>query len=179
MSRLLEAGLRVEPYGIVASGPPSAGGEPTYSYDAVRVPIRLAESCDPADRALAAKLWPRLRDHPGAASRKLDGTPTTSDESPAALVGAAAAAQAAGDRGAASSLLARAAALDASHPTYYGAAWATSAARCWSITRWVAVDERQLRAGEGGGDFDRLGGPWRIDHRIGRHSAIDLAARPI
>ena len=65
LERLLESGLppdwaRVEPYGIVASGPPS-GGEPAYSYDAVRLPVRLAESCDPADRALAAGMWPKLR----------------------------------------------------------------------------------------------------------------------
>ena len=43
---------RVEPFGIFASGPPS-GGEPVYSYDAVRMPVRLAESCEPADRELA------------------------------------------------------------------------------------------------------------------------------
>jgi endo-1,4-beta-D-glucanase Y len=127
ISRLLESGLppdwaRVEPYGIVPSSPPS-GGEPEYSYDAVRLPVRLAESCDPADRALAAKLWPLLRDRPGAPKRKLDGTPLTGDEHPAALVGAAAAAQAAGDRAAVDSLLRRAADLDAQRPTYYGAAW--------------------------------------------------------
>jgi endo-1,4-beta-D-glucanase Y len=125
--RLLESGLppdwaRVEPYGIVASGPPS-GGDAAYSYDAVRLPVRLAESCEEADRQLAAKLWPKLRDHPGAARRSLDGTPETADEHPAALVGAAAAAQAAGDDRAADSLLDRAADLDASHPTYYGSAW--------------------------------------------------------
>jgi endoglucanase len=125
--RLVEKGLppdwaRVEPYGIVPSGPPS-GGEAVYSYDAVRTPVRLAESCDPADRELAARMWPRLRDRPGAARRALDGTPLTDDEHPAALVGAAAAAQAAGDDRAAADLFRRAADLDASHPTYYGSAW--------------------------------------------------------
>jgi endo-1,4-beta-D-glucanase Y len=130
-ARLLESGLppdwaRVESYGVVPSGPPS-GGEPGYSYDAVRLPVRLAESCDPADRELAARLWPRLRDRPGVAARGLDGAPRTSDEHPAALAGAAAAAWAAGDRDAARDLLDRAAALDDDHPTYYGAAWATLA----------------------------------------------------
>ena len=41
----------------------------------------------------------------------------------AALVGAAAAAQAAGDDRATADMLRRAADLDASHPTYYGSAW--------------------------------------------------------
>ncbi|MDW5596131.1 hypothetical protein VSS74_17420, partial [Conexibacter stalactiti] len=43
---------------------------------------------------------------------------------PAALVGAAAAARAAGDAGASDRLLARADALEARAPSYYGAAWA-------------------------------------------------------
>jgi endo-1,4-beta-D-glucanase Y len=112
---------RVEPWGVVPTGAPS-GGRPAYSYDAVRVPLRLAESCDPADRRLAARLWPRLREHPGAAERALDGTPLTRDEHPAALVGAAAAAQAAGDRDAAEALLDRAQELDKARPSYYGSA---------------------------------------------------------
>ena len=123
---LTESGLppdwaKVEPWGVVPTGPP-AGGEPGYGYDAVRIPIRLAESCLPADRALAARLWPRLQDRPGAARRALDGTPLTEDESPAALAGAAAAAHAAGDERAAAELLDRAAALDAEQPSYYGSA---------------------------------------------------------
>jgi len=111
----------VEPWGVSPASPP-AGGEPGYAYDAVRVPIRLAESCDPADRELAARMWPRLREQPGAARRALDGTPLTDDESPAALAGAAAAAHAAGDHRASRELLDRAAALDEEHPSYYGSA---------------------------------------------------------
>jgi endo-1,4-beta-D-glucanase Y len=135
--RLTESGLppdwaRVQPYGVVPSGPPS-GGDAAYSYDAVRLPIRLAESCDPADRKLAARMWPRLQHEPGAARRALDGTPLTSDEHPAALAGAAAAAQAAGDHRAAGELLDRAAQLDAEHPTYYGSAWV-------DLTRAMLVD---------------------------------------
>jgi endoglucanase len=135
--RLVSDGLppdwaRVQPYGVVPSGPPS-GGDTAYSYDAVRVPIRLAESCNPADRELAARMWPRLQHDPGAARRALDGTPLSSDEHPAALAGAAAAAQAAGDANAAHELLARAAQLDADHPTYYGAAWV-------DLTRAMLVD---------------------------------------
>jgi endo-1,4-beta-D-glucanase Y len=112
---------KVEPWGVVPT-PSPAGGEPVYSYDAVRVPIRLAESCDPADGELAARMWPRLQHQPGAARRALDGTPLTDDESPAALAGAAAAAHAAGDERASRELLDRAAALDEEHPSYYGAA---------------------------------------------------------
>ena len=125
--RLLETGLppdwaRVEPFGIFPSGPPS-GGDAAYSYDAVRLPVRLAESCDPSDRELAARMWEKLRDDPGAARRGLDGAPATDDEHPAAYAGAAAAAWAAGDRAAARDLLDRAAELDASRPSYYGSAW--------------------------------------------------------
>jgi endoglucanase len=113
---------QVQDWGAVPTGPPS-GGDPVYSYDAVRLPIRLAESCQAEDRALAARLWPRLRDDPGVARRALDGTPLTEDQHPAALAGAAAAAHAAGDQQAASELLDRAARLDEQHPSYCGAAW--------------------------------------------------------
>jgi hypothetical protein len=106
----------------VPAGPPS-GGSPAYSYDAVRLPIRLAESCDPADRELAAKLWPKLRDQPGTARRALDGAPQAGDEHAVALVGAAAAAWAAGDREAYRTLMDRAGELDDERPSYYGSAW--------------------------------------------------------
>jgi endo-1,4-beta-D-glucanase Y len=112
---------KVEAWGVSATGPPD-GGDPGYAYDAVRVPIRLAESCDPADRELAARMWPRLQHQPGAARRALDGAPLTDDESPAAMAGAAAAAHAAGDERASRELLDRAAALDEEEPSYYGCA---------------------------------------------------------
>jgi endo-1,4-beta-D-glucanase Y len=125
--RLTEAGLppdwaQVHDWGVVPAGPPG-GGEPGYSYDAVRTPVRLAESCDPADHRLAARAWPRLRTRPGAPERALDGTPRSTIEHPSALAGAAAAAHAAGDRAAAARLLDRAGELDEHHPSYYGAAW--------------------------------------------------------
>ncbi|HET8758151.1 MAG TPA: glycosyl hydrolase family 8 [Solirubrobacteraceae bacterium] len=135
--RLLESALppdwaRVEPFGIFPAGPPS-GGEPGYSYDALRVPIRLAESCDAADRRLAAGMWDTLRDDPGAAQRSLDGPPTGDTDHAAAFAGAAGAAWAAGDHQAARDLLDRADELDAEHPTYYGRAWI-------ELTRAMLVD---------------------------------------
>jgi hypothetical protein len=94
-----------------------AGPETTeagrFGWDAVRVPLRLASSCDPADRARAADLWPALV--AGA------GTETMGDH-PVRLVAAAAAAQAAGHRDRATELLERASAADARAPTYYGGA---------------------------------------------------------
>lgn len=112
---------RVEEWGIVPSPAPS-GAPAAYSFDAARVPIRLAASCDPADRAAAARLWPRLQVDPGASKRALDGRPLADDEHPAMLAGAAAAAFAAGHRRSADRLLARAERLVAQRPTYYGAA---------------------------------------------------------
>ena len=113
---------QVQDWGAVPTGPPS-GGDAIYSYDAARVAIRLAESCQSEDRALAARLWPRLRDNPGAVRRALDGTPLTEDEHPVALAGAASAAHAAGDKAAASELLDQAERLAAERPSYYGDAW--------------------------------------------------------
>jgi endo-1,4-beta-D-glucanase Y len=136
--RLLESGLppdwaRVEPFGIFPSGPPSGGDDPVYSYDAVRLPIRLAESCNPADRELAARMWDKLRDDPGAVRRGLDGAPATGDDHAVAYAGTAGAAWAAGEHDAARDLLDRAEKLEAEHPTYYGSAWV-------ELTRAMLVD---------------------------------------
>jgi len=126
--RLTERGLppdwaRVEPWGVVPAGAPGGDRGPGYAYDAARTPVRLAESCDPADRRLAARAWPRLRTRPGAPERALDGAPQSTIEHPSALAGAAAAAHAAGDPVAAARMLDRATVLGERHPSYYGAAW--------------------------------------------------------
>jgi endoglucanase len=108
--------------GASASGPPGdPGAAPTYGYDAVRVPIRLAETCDPA----AARLWPLLRrGDPAILPRTADSHGTSgASRNAVALVGAAAAAHAAGNDTQRDHLMAAAQALDAEHPTYYGAAW--------------------------------------------------------
>jgi endoglucanase len=122
----------VKPSGVAPTGP-NAGGRPVYSYDAVRLPVWLAGSCDPGTRALAARLWPRLRDRPGAVPRALSGEPLGHGQGAVALAGAAAAAYAAGDRRAGGELLGRAARFDARHPSYYGSAWV-------ALTRALLVD---------------------------------------
>jgi endoglucanase len=114
---------RVEAWGVIATGAPGSPHGARHSYDAVRVPLRLAESCARADRAIAARGWPALREDPGRAVRPLDGSRAPDGEHAAALAGSAAAAAAAGDIAARDDLLDRAAALDSEHPTYYGAAW--------------------------------------------------------
>jgi endoglucanase len=106
--------------------PQDPGAQARYGFDAVRLPVRMAESCSRADRRQAAAAWRSLRGAsrgPLAAVLDLGATPLESFEHPAALAGAAGAASAAGDRRAALRLLGRAAALDARAPTYYGAAW--------------------------------------------------------
>lgn len=105
-------------------GAPASDQPPRYGYDAVRVPVRLAESCRRADRRAAARLWPLLARDAGRLPRALDGPPVPqADLHPVALVGAAGAAHAAGARADARRLLALAARRDREQPTYYGAAW--------------------------------------------------------
>ncbi|MDW5598928.1 glycosyl hydrolase family 8, partial [Conexibacter stalactiti] len=75
---------KVLPWGVVPVGPPGAQAAATdaaYSYDAVRMPVRYAESCTASDRALAARPWPALHAQAtagggyGAAVTGLDGAP--------------------------------------------------------------------------------------------------------
>jgi cellulose synthase/poly-beta-1,6-N-acetylglucosamine synthase-like glycosyltransferase len=104
-------------------GAPSAAVTPTSSFDAIRLAVRYAASCSPADRRLAAALWPIYRRNPGRDTYALDGAPASPYSHAVSFVGAAAAARAAGDRGSAARLLARAQAENDLHPSYYGAAW--------------------------------------------------------
>jgi endoglucanase len=107
----------------VPTGGPGLDGSPRYAWDAARVPVRLAESCDPSDRALAAAWSSTLQDEPARIVRDLDGEPSADDTHPLALVGAAASAHAAGDTESRDELLDEAEALDRQRPTYYGSAW--------------------------------------------------------
>jgi endoglucanase len=93
----------------VRPAPAPNGGPPGYGLDAVRVPVRFAEDCNADGVAVAADLWPVLRNR--------------EHDHPVELVAAAAAADAAGNRRDRDDLLAAAARRDREHPTYYGAAW--------------------------------------------------------
>jgi endo-1,4-beta-D-glucanase Y len=111
------------PYGVAPAPAPRTGEPPRHGYDAIRLPLRFAESCNRADRAVAASLWPRLRSAPGAPVRGLDGSPAVGGEGAPALAASAAAAWAAGKRRAAATLLDRAEDKEREHGTYYGSAW--------------------------------------------------------
>jgi endoglucanase len=114
---------KVAAWGVAPAGPPDRQDPPVHGFDAARFPIRHAESCERADRRLAARPRPVLRRQPAIAVRDLAGRALEPTEHPVALVAAAATARAAGDRRAAAQLLDRAEALDERSPTYYGAAW--------------------------------------------------------
>ena len=106
--------------------PTGVNGGPVsqFGLDAARFPVRMAESCDPADRSLAAAMRPTL-DSAGAAPavRQLNGAPAADWTHPIAHVAAAAADYAAGDGADGARELDAAAATEQQHPTYYGSAW--------------------------------------------------------
>jgi hypothetical protein len=106
-----------------------------FSYDAVRIPIRLAEDCQAAVRREAARPRASLQ-RTLAPVRDLGGKPLAPGEHAVFAVAAAAATAAAGDRKAAAGLLERATQWDRAHPTYYGAAW-VALGRVMLTTRWL------------------------------------------
>jgi endo-1,4-beta-D-glucanase Y len=114
----------VDASGTAAPTGAPGGGPVHFGLDAARLPVRYAESCDAADRELAAAMRPILApagDVP--ALRNLDGSPAGDWQHPVAVVAAAATEEAAGDADAASQRLDVATALQRRYPTYYGAAW--------------------------------------------------------
>jgi endoglucanase len=115
-------GLTAE--GIATPAASAALAPGRSGLDAFRVAVRAAESCVPADRRLAAGLWPLYRRAPGRSAYGTDGRALTSQQHAASFVAAAAAARAAGHPAIGDHLLDRAEATDRAHPTYYGAAWA-------------------------------------------------------
>ena len=69
-----------------------------YGYDAMRLPLRFAESCNCSDVDLAARLMIALDRFPGdPAVRDLGGAPLTNEESVVSALGKAAALAAVGD----------------------------------------------------------------------------------
>lgn len=91
----------------------TGGGDGRFGWDAVRVSLRFAASCDPADRAIAARVWTVMLNGAGVDEM---------GDHPARLTAAAAAAAAAGDPERATELLDEASTQDQEHPTYYGSA---------------------------------------------------------
>jgi endo-1,4-beta-D-glucanase Y len=105
-------------------GAQGRGQSVRYGYDATRTPIRFAESCDPADRALAAAMVEPLERGGDAAELDLGGSPVADGRSAVAAAGQAAAVAAAGDTSRAAEELQDADHLVQTDPSYYGAAWA-------------------------------------------------------
>lgn len=95
-----------------------------YGYDATRMPLRYAESCEPDDVALAARLATPLARFPGnPAVRDLGGNPLADTSSVVATAAQAAVFAAAGDSSSAAAALVEADHLQQQNPTYYGGAW--------------------------------------------------------
>jgi endoglucanase len=107
---------------------PSASGDTgpvVYGWDAMRVPLRYAESCSAADRSIAGSIAPTLRRSTQlAAQLDLGGTAVTDSTSALAYAARAASEQASGSTAAATKDLLRADRTAATTPTYYGDAWA-------------------------------------------------------
>jgi endoglucanase len=107
---------------------PSASGDSgpvVYGWDAMRMPLRYAESCTADDRALAGSIAPTLRRSTQlAAQLDLGGSAVTDSTSALAYAARAASEQASGSAAAATKDLLRADRTSATTPTYYGDAWA-------------------------------------------------------
>ena len=106
--------------------PTKDGAAAAYGPDAQRLPLRFAESCAAEDRALAARLWPVLRDDARSGRLALRYGVDGSRAGRAHALGwaaAAGAATAAGDRAARDRLLDRAEAAEQAAPGSDGAAW--------------------------------------------------------
>lgn len=111
---------------------PSADGSSgtvQYSYDAGRLALRYAESCQPDDVALAASMASVLQRYDELPMQlDLGGQSVGSDQSPLAYAARAAAEASDGQHDRAAADLRTADALSQSTPTYYGTAWAALAA---------------------------------------------------
>jgi endoglucanase len=106
-----------------------SSGSVQYSYDAGRLALRYAESCQPEDVALAASMADVLQRYDELPMQlDLGGQSVGSDQSPLAYAARAAAEASAGQHARAAADLRTADDLSQSTPTYYGSAWAALAA---------------------------------------------------
>ncbi|MCM3697322.1 class F sortase [Microbacterium oleivorans] len=109
---------------VAIAGAANGEGEPEYGYDAARASIRYAESCDPEDAAIAARIASALPDDEVLPAELDSGAgAVTSDQHPVAYAARAAAYAADGRGGDAEADLGRMTATAAEAPTYYGDAW--------------------------------------------------------
>lgn len=116
----IQADGRIEPM----PGPFGTGDPVQYGFDAPRLVLRYAESCDPADIELAASVLPALSYQEEPAARLDLGGGALSEERSALGIAARGAAEiSGGDDERARDDLARASALGSEFPTYYGHAW--------------------------------------------------------
>ena len=114
---------------VAIAGSAGGGGEPGYGYDATRTPIRYSESCDPADRSLAARIAAALpADDPLPAELDSGAGAVTSDQHAVAYAARAAAYAADGQTDAAQADLTRMREMATTTQTYYGDAWSALAA---------------------------------------------------
>ncbi|MCL8025417.1 glycosyl hydrolase family 8 [Nocardioides bruguierae] len=100
------------------------GSAPVFSYDAARTIVRNAESCRDADREIADALVGVLGTGEPYGTYSLDAQPQTGDLSSLMAVSMAAGAAVRGDTATADARLQQARDVQASSPSYYGAAWA-------------------------------------------------------
>lgn len=108
---------------VDATGAPDGSTAPQYGLDATRLTVRLADSCNTGDRALAARYAGRLGAAGQPGVRSLDGTGEVGWRNAATDVAVWAADHAAGQNAKAATALSSAQQLQDSYPTYYGAAW--------------------------------------------------------
>lgn len=114
----------LQPDGSLEASSQGPGGKPGFGWDAVRVPIRHAESCVKQDRTLAGDLASRLESDDADVLKH-----------PVGWVARAASYAAADRSDEATHALAKAADLGKDSPTYYGDAWD-------ALGRYLLVDDR-------------------------------------
>ncbi|HEX4751683.1 MAG TPA: glycosyl hydrolase family 8 [Solirubrobacterales bacterium] len=116
----------VEPNGEAKPTPaPGQGGEATFGYDAVRVPLWQAQSCAGRNASIAGRMEPFFYEKVASSPSSiysLEGEPRSGPPGAPMLVAAAAASFGAGDGAAAANWLDGAEADVEAEPTYYGMA---------------------------------------------------------